>query len=128
MKLLALDVGTRRTGVAYGETEADFVIALDTIEHATQEELVEKIVSICKARNIDEIIVGLPLLPGGGEGSQATLVLETVNMLKKASGRPVKTMDERYTSTNAPKGAKDAKSACEMLQIALQKRSNGIDI
>lgn len=128
MRMLALDIGTRRTGVAYGETDTDIVVALDTIAHTSETELADKVSTITKARKIEALVVGLPLLPGGGEGAQSTLVREAVNELTQRTGLPVTFIDERYTTVNTPQTDKDAKSACEILEIALQKRRKGIDI
>lgn len=128
MHLLSLDIGTRRTGVAYGDTDHDFVMALDTIQHTSDEELVKRIVEICREKKIDEIIIGLPILLGGEEGSQAIKVRSVSGKIEEAVKLPVSFLDERYSSTSSDKKMVDAQAALELLQIALQRRRNGIDI
>lgn len=128
MKLLALDVGTKRTGAAYGDTQHDFVMALDTIAHTSEEELVKRVAEISKEKDIDEIIIGLPILLGGEEGSQAIKVRGVSKKIEEATGLPLHYLDERYSSTSKDKKMVDAQAALEMLQIALQRRRNGIDI
>jgi len=127
MKLLSLDIGTRRTGVAYGETESDFIMALDTIAHKTDAELIEKVSAIVKHRKIEKVIVGLPLLLGGEEGAQSRLVRSIANALTNATGLDVMFLDERYTSVAKKNEDPDARAACELLQIALEKRRKSID-
>lgn len=120
--LLGLDAGTRRTGVAFADTKAGFVMALDTIRHATPEELVLRIVELAKAKNAAEIIIGLPRLPQGEEGKQAGLVRELVEMLKKALGLPITLIDERYSTQGSAGTDPDAKAACDMLSVVLDQR------
>lgn len=130
MNLLALDIGLKRTGVAFGETESGIVMALDTVLHDTTEELVTKVNELVKHRNIAKLIVGLPLLLSGEKGSQAEKVLKVVETMKKAMGIPVILIDERYTTTpqkTAYRSDPDAKSACTILTVAMDRR-NGIDM
>lgn len=121
--LLGIDAGTRRTGVAFADTKAGFVMALDTIKHTTPEELVTKISELAQSKNASEIIMGLPRLPQGEEGKQAGLVRELAVMLEKALGIPVQLVDERYSSQGVLRGQDpDAKAACEMLSVVLDQR------
>ncbi|MBP9850657.1 MAG: Holliday junction resolvase RuvX [Candidatus Peribacteraceae bacterium] len=123
MTLLGIDAGTRRTGVAFADTKAGFVMALDTIKHKTPEELVVRITELAKAKNASEIIMGLPRLPQGEEGRQAGLVRELAAALEKALGIPVQLIDERYSSQGGAHGTDpDAKAACEMLSVVLDQR------
>jgi putative Holliday junction resolvase len=126
MILLAADIGTRRTGIALADTEADFVMALDTIRHAADDELVSRLTTIVKERKASELIVGLPRLPQGEEGSQAEHVRGIVDLLKKTLSIPVTLVDERYSSLGSPKGSDpDAKAACDLLTVVLGQRKKG---
>ncbi len=130
MNVLALDIGLRRTGVAYGETKSGIVIALDTIHHRTTEELTRQVTSITKSKKIDQLIIGLPLLPSGAEGEQVGLVKETAKMIEHSTGLKPAFLDERYT-TNVHFTAKgsdsDATAACALLTVWMDKK-NAIDI
>lgn len=126
MILLGLDIGTKRTGVAYADTSAGFVMALDTIHHTTVDELLARVVQIANEKKASEIIVGLPRLPQGDEGSQATFVRSVVESLKAKISVPLTLVDERYSSYGAGAGTDpDAKAACEMLSLALDMRKKG---
>jgi len=121
--LLGLDAGTRRTGVAFADTKAGFVMALDTIHHKTPEELVTRITELARAKNAAEIIIGLPRLPQGEEGKQAGLVRELATMLEKSLHLPVTLVDERYSTHGTQAGGdSDAKAACEMLSVVVDQR------
>lgn len=112
---MALDVGTRRTGVAFLDPRVGFVLPLDTLEHRTMEELRDAVIALAEQRPIDTLIVGLPLLPSGVEGSQAAIVREFVALL---AGQPWKVVlkDERYTTIKHSSFDGDAKAACSLLE------------
>ena len=121
--LLGIDAGTRRTGVAFADTKAGFVMALDTIRHKTPEELVTRITELAKAKHASEIIIGLPRLPQGEEGRQAHLVRDLVELLKNALSLTITLIDERYSTHGTASGVDpDAKAACEMLSVVLDQR------
>ncbi len=124
MILLSLDIGKRRTGIAYGDTSSDFVMALDTIHHKSTEELLEKVGKIIQERKPSEIIVGLPRLPQGQEGSQSTFVRSVIERLQSKILLPMTLVDERFSSYGSVSGSDpDAKAACEMLTLVLRQRN-----
>lgn len=114
MKLLALDLGTKRTGVAFLDEDAQVPVALETIVHASLDELKERVIELIALKRIDRVIVGLPLLPSGGEGKQATLVRAFSHMLMEA-GYAVEFRDERYTTPRNPPFDADAAAALALL-------------
>ncbi|MDD4319770.1 MAG: Holliday junction resolvase RuvX [Candidatus Peribacteraceae bacterium] len=124
MRILALDIGKRRTGVAYLDEDVGIVLPLDTVEHASEKEFREQVLKILRERKIDRLVVGLPLLPTGAEGSQSSFVRMWAALLDGA-GVPVLFRDERYTTPrpmakngrNEPGGEDgDAAAACEILR------------
>ncbi len=74
MRLLGLDIGMRRTGVAYFEDATGIVLPLQTITTGDPAVLVKSIQDLCEARRIDRLVIGLPRLPSGEEGEQAEFV------------------------------------------------------
>ncbi|MSR86928.1 Holliday junction resolvase RuvX [Candidatus Peribacteria bacterium] len=123
MKYLALDVGTKRTGIAYLDDVIGVPVPLDTFTHGRQEELVTHVMEIVHARKIDEVIVGLPLLPSGEPGAQAK-ISSAVGTALQSHGVRVTFSDERYTTprNSAHKHAistknldGDAAAACSIL-------------
>lgn len=123
--ILALDIGKRRTGIAFGDTRIGMMAALETITHTSTTELVGKLQAIVSSRRATSICIGLPLLPDGTEGEQARYVRDTGQMIEKVTKTPIRYIDERYTSQNPRKGQDaDAEAACAILQIALDTPGN----
>ena len=98
VKILALDLGTKHTGVAFIDQEnVGFVVPLPTINHKSNEEFMHAVQTLITDRKIDRIIVGLPFLLSGKEGSQAALVQKRVKDVETL-GIPISLVDERYSS------------------------------
>ena len=96
MKYLALDVGRRRTGLAFFDSATAIVLPITTLTHQSREELVDEIMKIIASRTIDTVVVGLPLLLSGAEGSQVEFVRSCAALLQERSVKIV-FQDERYT-------------------------------
>ncbi len=128
MRFLALDVGDRRTGVAYLDEATGVVVPVMTITAADRDSLVHEVLAIASARKIDRLVVGIPRLPSGVEGRQAFRTREIITELSKSL--PVDEIDERFSSIPLRKkggGAQeisdsDTWAACQMLNIYLDRR------
>lgn len=119
MRLLALDIGTRRTGVAFFDDRTGVPLPCRTIEHESEQELLEEVAQEVRARQAERVIVGLPLLPSGVSGEQADSVTIICDRLR-AEGIDVVLLDERYSS---PRNVKfgDAEAALTLLQTHLDR-------
>lgn len=125
MYILALDIGKRRTGVAFGDDQKQFVMALDTIRHTKEADLINAIAVIIEKRQVKRLIIGLPLLPDGSQGEQARYVQNIATQLQAKTSLVIEFIDERYTSfvNEAQRGADpDAASACAILSMALERK------
>lgn len=121
-RFLACDIGTRRTGVAFGDTDDDIVVALDTLMHDDDRALIDALSGAARQRGVTDLVLGLPLLPGGREGSQ-TAHAQGIGSTLSAAGFTVTFLDERYSSKGATLGQDgDAKAACDLAQLFLQRR------
>lgn len=114
-RILALDIGMRRTGVAYLDEETAVPLPLDTIAHRTTEELLDRIGVLVAERKIDSLVVGLPLLPSGQEGAQATYVRTVAEQMTVRGFPPLTFRDERYTTPRSRTGDPDASAALNLL-------------
>jgi len=121
--LLAADIGKRRTGLALADTKAGFIMALNTVSHKTDEELLQALSIVVQTKRIDELIIGLPLLPQGGEGEQSTYVRGIAEQCKTRFSIPIILMDERYTTPSKGTSDPDAAAACAMLSVVLDQRA-----
>ncbi len=121
MRVLALDIGKKRTGVAFVDTENDIPLPLDTIIETSTKQMIARVLDLAEERMADLVVVGLPLLLSGAEGSQSGYVRECADLLEK-KGLVVTFIDERYTTSKNTSFDGDARAACELLQTYLESR------
>lgn len=124
---LGLDVGQKRTGVAY-TTDAILVpISLGTIITHDSALRLRSIKTYVLERNITHIIVGLPLLPSGEKGAQARFTQQFIAKLQVILPKEIviEYIDERYSSYHADLSVDtDAASAIKILQVYLDQKSH----
>jgi len=98
MRILSLDVGTKRIGVAVSDELGITAQHKEAIQRTNLPEDFKKIKEIIEAFQIGEIIVGYPISLDGSEGPQAKYVLEFVEKLKMEFSIPIGLWDERLSS------------------------------
>lgn len=131
-KVMALDVGTKRIGIALSDYLHVIAIPHSYISRKPEQEALDTIQKIAKENNVKTIVIGLPINMDGTQGHQADDCLEFANKLK--SDYKVIMEDERLTSENAEenlrekkidfkkeKGLVDMESACIILEQYLNK-------
>ena len=100
-RLLGLDLGERRIGVAVAEAATGRIRPLATLRRGDIDRDARSIARIVSESGATELIVGLPLLGDGGEGTQAAVTREWVEALRERLDMPVGLRDERFTSQAA---------------------------
>jgi putative Holliday junction resolvase len=98
MTILAFDYGTRRIGVAVGNTEIRVSQALKTIAASNADELFQEIGSLLKDWQPDQLVLGLPTHPDGTEHEMTLKARRFGNQLQGRFHLSVIWVDERYTS------------------------------
>ena len=98
MTVMAFDYGTRRVGVAVGNTEIRASQALRTIAATNKENLFLEIESLFKEWQPKQIVVGLPTHPDGTEHEMTSKAKRFGNQIYGRFHLPVAWVDERYTS------------------------------
>ena len=101
MRIMAIDYGDARTGVAISDLLCSLTGSTRVIHGRMQEKLIASLVEITKGSDIGEIVVGLPRNMDGSEGVRAELCREFAAKLGEATGLPVKMWDERWTTVEA---------------------------
>lgn len=101
MAIAALDIGTRRIGIAVSDSDGNFIHPLAVIERRSLAVDLEAIKSLLGPREVERIIVGLPLNMDGTEGRMARTARSFANRLEQASGLSVEFQDERLSSFEA---------------------------
>ncbi len=135
MRYLAIDYGTKRTGLAICDASETITTPLTTIHG--QEQLIEKITELIEAENVEAVVLGLPLNMDGSQSAQTKLVLKFGERLKGHLDIPVHLQDERLSSfgaeqklapANLTKGKMrqrlDAVAAAEILEMFLERETS----
>jgi putative holliday junction resolvase len=108
VKVLALDYGRARTGVAVSDPTGTIARPLCVIEGAATEDGLAKIVALIEEHGPDRVVVGLPLTLAGGRGEQVRETERFVEALAGVTSVPVLTFDERFTTSLAAQASADA--------------------
>lgn len=100
-RVLALDLGSRRIGLAISGPLHITAQPLTTLEASGPRRAIEEIGRIVRERGVERVIVGLPLLLNGSRGVEARKAERFAAELGRALDLPVETWDERLTSVQA---------------------------
>jgi putative Holliday junction resolvase len=100
-RLLGVDVGEKRIGLAVADLESGKVRPLATIRRSDADRDATTLATICVEQRIDELVVGLPLNMDGSEGFQAAATREWATAVAETLARPISWRDERLTSSVA---------------------------
>ncbi len=126
MKVVALDYGPARTGVAVSDPTGTVARPLDVVERAGSEQGLARLAALVESEGADRVVVGLPVTLRGERGAQAVETERFVDALRNTTNVPVETFDERFTtrlaeaSTAAGSGtAEDAVAAAHLLSSYL---------
>ena len=125
MKVLALDFGSARTGVAVSDETGTLARPIGVVERAATDAGLTRLAEIVAAEEAALVVVGLPLTLRGEHGAQARETEAFVEGLRARLEVPVETYDERFTTTLAQQTAgrapEDAVAAAHLLQGWLER-------
>ena len=135
MRLLALDVGDVRIGVAVSDETQTLASGLSTLRSKGPRQDVQQVAALVREQAVGELVVGLPLRLDGTRGPRAEKVMAFVERLRRGLAIPVTTRDERLSSVaaaerlaqagvrgRARKQRLDQAAACLILQELLDER------
>lgn len=120
MKIMGIDYGDARTGVAISDLLCSIVGSTYVIPSRNTEKAIADIVKLIKDNGVGELVVGLPKNMNGTEGPRAELCREFAEKLKEVTGLPVVLWDERRTTV-------EAHNILSMHNYHGQKRKNTVD-
>ena len=101
MKVLALDFGSVRTGVAVSDPTGTIARPIGVVERAASDDGLTRVAALVAAEDVDLVVVGLPLTLAGNHGEQAEETERFVEALQATLDVPVERFDERFSSTSA---------------------------
>ena len=122
MKVLALDYGAARTGVAVSDPTGMLARPLTVVERAATEAGIDKLAELVRDEGAELVVVGLPLTLRGEHGAQAQETERFVDSLRAVLDVPVEVFDERFTTALAGGGGsapEDARAAAHLLSSYL---------
>ncbi len=121
MRILGIDYGEKRIGLAVSDPLGLTAQGLPTIERVDGEDYLQKLADLIKEKGVSRIIVGLPKSMNNTIGKKAEEVLEFVEVLKSHLNLPVITVDERLTTVRAYKVMSETK-------MSLRKKQKKVDM
>jgi putative Holliday junction resolvase len=123
VRVLALDFGAARTGVAVSDATGTIAVPVGVVERAATADGLEQVRELVAAQEVERVIVGLPLTLRGEHGEQARATDEFVRALREVLDVPVETYDERFTTAIAVRSSggapEDARAAAHLLESYL---------
>lgn len=131
-KVMALDIGTKRIGIALSDYLQMIATPQTTIPRQPELEAITTIIKLAQENRVEKIVVGVPINMDGTQGFQAE---DCINFSKKIDGFDIIYEDERLTSEEAEqrlrsrkvdfrknKGLVDMESACVILEQYLSRK------
>jgi putative Holliday junction resolvase len=127
MRVLALDHGAARCGVAVSDPTGTLATPVGVVERPDTKRGLERIVALVHEHDAALVVVGLPLSLSGGDSAQTAEARAFADRLRERLEVPVDLYDERFTTTlaqRAPGAApEDARAAAILLEGWLEARA-----
>ena len=119
-RVLALDFGKRRIGLAISDELGITAQGLPTLYRTTLREDLRHLIQLIEQREVKHLLMGLPLHMSGHEGRQVASVKEFGDRLSTEAGVPIEYWDERLTSVEANRVLKQS-------GVSIEKRARAVD-
>jgi putative Holliday junction resolvase len=124
VRVLALDYGAARTGVAVSDATGTIARPLGVVERAASPDGIEEVRALVDQQDVGRVVVGMPLTLRGEHGAQALETTAFVELLRGVVDVPVETFDERFTTAIAAQAGgnseEDARAAAHLLESYLR--------
>lgn len=133
MRILAIDHGERRLGIAVSDPTGLIAVPLEVIERSSWARDLARLRHLIEVYQVQQIVVGRPLTAAGTEGPQAKAAARFTERLRAALALPIIEVDERYSTAGAARalreggrrrstrGRRDAVAAALILQPYLDR-------
>ena len=107
-RILAIDYGDKRMGVALSDPMKITAQPFEVIEVVSFKKAANRIVEIAREKDVELIILGMPYTSTGEEGETAKKVRDFASLLEKRTNIPIKFVDERMTTMGVTRVLKEA--------------------
>ena len=107
MRVIALDVGDRRIGIALSDPTGLLASPVSTITRKGHDMDVDEVLALAAQNDVAEIIVGMPVSLSGRKGAQAARTTAFAEGLRRQTDLPVVFVDERYSTVQAERSLRE---------------------
>jgi len=107
MKVMGLDFGPARTGVAVSDPTGTIARPVGIVENVLDRPGQTRLLNLIRDEQVELVVVGMPLTMRGARGEQAKATEAFVDELRRVVSVPVETYDERFTTDLAQRTAAD---------------------
>lgn len=119
-RIMGLDYGDRRTGVAVSDLFGWTAQGVEVIEHKTEEACLRRVEALVREHEVEEVVVGLPKNMNGSVGPRGEICMAFAEALRQKLSMPVHLWDERLTTVAAERTLLEA-------DVSRSKRKQVID-
>ena len=125
MRTLAIDLGTRRVGIAMSDEGGRFATPIEVLQVTSPEMASDAVLKIIAKEGVERVVVGLPLNMDESIGTQARNAITWGRAIESRSGKPVIFVDERLSSFEADEQLTERKRGGE--RMTRQDRKQRLD-
>lgn len=122
MKILGVDFGSKRIGLAWSDTTLGVVLPFGVVK------TVPELIQLAEEEKVDKVVIGFPIGLSGKENPNTERVKKVAFEIQKATGLTVEFFDERFTSQAADAAgagvSRDEKSAMIILEGYIEKQQS----
>ncbi len=125
MRTLAIDLGTRRVGLALSDEGGRFATPLDVLTISSPKQAQDEVLAIVRKEGVERLVVGVPVNMDETYGPAARGAIAWARQLAAAAGKPLILIDERLSSFEADQSLSERKRAGE--KMTHKDRKNRLD-
>jgi putative pre-16S rRNA nuclease len=119
-RILALDVGSKRIGMAISDALGITAQGLETLQRKNKRSDLEQLQAVIEKHGVGELVVGYPLHMSGSQGAQSLKIADFAEELRRRFSLPVHLWDERLTSAEANRLLRET-------EMSIRRRSQVVD-
>lgn len=122
MRTLAIDLGSRRVGLALSDSGGKFATPYDVLEVSSPHDAMRQVIGVVAKEGVERLVVGMPLNMDGTMGGPARAALSWGCQLSIEAGKPLVMVDERLSSFDAEQQLISRKRGGEKITRAAKKQ------
>lgn len=108
MRVLGIDFGERRIGIAVSDPDGRLAVARETIERVSDRQVIRRLLEIVREDEVEQVVIGEPRGLDGSRGEAAARVARFARKLRRTTALPCRLIDESLTSVEAKERLRQA--------------------